>query len=68
VIGDWDRIAIVDATGKLVIPLRTYGFSENTLTDINDQPLPTRQARASFMAERQAETVQVLKELKRFTK
>lgn len=68
VIGDWDRIAVVDTTGKLVIPVTTYGFSENVITDLNDAPIKTRKGRAAFMAERQPQTLQILKDLKRFRK
>ena len=68
VVGDWDRLAVVDPAGKLVIPLQTYGFTENVMTDANDAPLVDRAARKQFMAARQAQTVQVLRELKRFSK
>jgi len=68
VVGDWDRIAVVDAHGKMVIPVGAYGFHDNVLTDLNDAPVKTRSERRSFMATRQAQTIQVMRDLKRFRK
>lgn len=66
VIGDWDRLAVVDATGKMVIPFGTYGFSENVLTDRNDSPIEDPKTRKQFVANRQKQTIQVMRDLKRF--
>ena len=68
VIGDWDRIAVVDATGKMVIPFGTYGFTENVLTDRNDTPVTGRKPRRQFVAARQNQTMQVMRDLKLFRK
>ncbi len=66
VIGDWDRIAVVDDNGKMVIPVGDYGFSENILTDRNDKPVKGRTARRQFLADRSSQTIQVMRDLKRF--
>lgn len=68
VIGDWDRIAVVDEAGKMVIPFGTYGFADNILTDRNDSPVTGRGPRRRFVEARQDQTMRVMRELKRFRK
>lgn len=66
VIGDWDRIAVVDSTGKMVIPVGDYGFSENLLSDRNDIRVTSRRERRAFLDSRKLQTMQVLRDLKQF--
>ncbi|MFZ5841668.1 MAG: sulfatase-like hydrolase/transferase [Pseudomonadota bacterium] len=65
VFGDWDRVGYADDQYKLVFPLRSTGYTENAVTDRNDQPVADEEA---IQAKYQPVMVRLMKEMTEFAK
>ena len=65
VFGDWDRVGYADEHYKLVFPLRSTGYTENAVTDRNDQPVADEEA---IQAKYQPVMVRLMKEMTEFAK
>ena len=65
VFGDWDRVGYADGKHKLVFPLRSSGYTQNAVTDANDQPVADEEA---VQTQYQPVMVRLMKEMTEFSR